>query len=187
MVLPYMLGNLPVDQVDYSSRSPVQEHSWNNVQGAAHPQQTEWNTHGEPNSHPVSDSWPPRHEWTESRNTTMAKVIEPLMIESHDNNGKRFFCGWAGCDHVSGFVRKAQLMTHIRSVHLSEKPFLCTTCNASFTRRQDAVRHVETMNSVMKALQGKTTETDTLSDVNLVDTCSCRSGTAEIFGIMSRP
>lgn len=100
---------------------------------------------------PMPDSSPNTlphvHEWTESKNTTLPKAIEPLILEIPDRSGKRFYCGWIGCNHSGGFVRKAQLITHIRSVHLSEKPFICKACDASFTRRQDAVRHVETMNS----------------------------------------
>ncbi|KIJ30724.1 hypothetical protein M422DRAFT_783899 [Sphaerobolus stellatus SS14] len=96
---------------------------------------------------PVDSPTAQVHEWTESKNTTLPKAIEPLIIEVPDRSGKRFFCGWIGCNHFGGFVRKAQLVTHIRSVHLCEKPFICKACDASFTRRQDAVRHVETMNS----------------------------------------
>ncbi|GJJ11682.1 hypothetical protein Clacol_005918 [Clathrus columnatus] len=89
----------------------------------------------------------PLHHWTEIPNTTLPRALEPLIIEIPDQGIKRFLCGWNGCTHSGGFVRKAQLITHIKSVHLSEKPFVCTTCDASFTRRQDAIRHVDTMNN----------------------------------------
>ncbi|KAF8512341.1 hypothetical protein JB92DRAFT_289725 [Gautieria morchelliformis] len=90
---------------------------------------------------------PIRHEWTEKKNATISRAVDLLVVEAADSGSKRFFCGLVGCRHSAGFVRKVQLLTHIRSVHFCEKPFVCTTCDASFTRRQDAVRHVDTMNS----------------------------------------
>ncbi|KAF8584222.1 hypothetical protein K439DRAFT_1660837 [Ramaria rubella] len=90
---------------------------------------------------------PVQHVWTQASNATIPRVIDLLVIEVIDNGKKIFYCGWNGCKHSLGFVRKIQLVTHIRSVHLYEKPFVCTTCDASFTRRQDAIRHVDTMNS----------------------------------------
>ncbi|KAF8581695.1 hypothetical protein K439DRAFT_202076 [Ramaria rubella] len=70
------------------------------------------------------------------------------MVLEYSNGGvKSFFCGWTGCKHPVGFAQKPQLITHIRSVHLQEKPFLCTTCNTLFARKQEASRHVTSMNS----------------------------------------
>lgn len=78
---------------------------------------------------------------------------------------KSFFCGWEGCKHPVGFAQKPQLITHIRSAHLHEKPFLCTTwfvnclgivcppsypinhSNTLFARKQEASRHVVSLNS----------------------------------------
>lgn len=65
------------------------------------------------------------HEFREV-NTTSTRDIEPYIKERMDQGQKKFFCGWVGCTHTGKFVRKAQLQTHIKSVHLSEKPFVCT-------------------------------------------------------------
>ena len=74
-----------------------------------------------------SSEQPVRHEWTETSNAAISKAIDLLVIEVPDGGAKRFFCGWRECSHTSGFARKAQLLTHIRTVHFSEKPFVCTT------------------------------------------------------------
>ncbi|GJJ13576.1 hypothetical protein Clacol_007832 [Clathrus columnatus] len=73
-----------------------------------------------------------------------------MVVEFSNNGVKSFFCGWAGCKHPVGFAQKPQLITHIRSIHLQEKPFLCTTCNTQFSRKQEASRHVISMNTGRK-------------------------------------
>jgi len=90
-----------------------------------------------------------QHSWVQVGNVTTTKHLSHLVLEeSTSSSGARmFWCGWQGCTHPVGFPHKAQLVTHIRSVHLQEKPFLCITCKTPFARKQDAVRHVATANS----------------------------------------
>jgi hypothetical protein len=97
----------------------------------------------------ASDGSAPPHNWIQVGNVTTTRVLSHLVLEdtSAGNGVRTFFCGWQGCTHPVGFPHKSQLVTHIRSVHLQEKPFLCTTCKTPFARKQDAVRHVTTANS----------------------------------------
>ncbi|KIJ54002.1 hypothetical protein M422DRAFT_775264 [Sphaerobolus stellatus SS14] len=86
------------------------------------------------------------HVIIERTNSTPAENLRAFLVEITRDDVTSYFCGWQGCQHPVGFARQSQLVAHIRSVHLLEKPFLCTTCNASFDRRQDASRHVATLN-----------------------------------------
>ncbi|KAF8509636.1 hypothetical protein JB92DRAFT_2945332 [Gautieria morchelliformis] len=94
---------------------------------------------------PTAD--PMQHAWIERSNTMSGHALDHLVVEISRDGVTTYFCGWEGCRYPVGFAKRTQLITHIRSVHLQEKPFLCTTCNAVFERKQDAVRHVASMNS----------------------------------------
>ncbi|KIJ30725.1 hypothetical protein M422DRAFT_53631 [Sphaerobolus stellatus SS14] len=77
-----------------------------------------------------------QHSWVQVGNVTTTKHLSHLVLEESTSSSGAL-----------GFPHKAQLVTHIRSVHLQEKPFLCITCKTPFARKQDAVRHVATANS----------------------------------------
>jgi len=91
----------------------------------------------------------PQHRWIQVADVTTTRHLSHLVVEgpASDNGMRTFYCGYQGCAHPVGFPHKTQLVTHIRSVHLQEKPFLCTTCKTPFARKQDAVRHVTTANT----------------------------------------
>ncbi|KAF8584220.1 hypothetical protein K439DRAFT_1156241 [Ramaria rubella] len=88
-----------------------------------------------------------QHSWIQRGTITTAQQLGHAIVEAFSDNIKYFLCGWTGCNHPFGFPQKYQLMTHIRSTHLQEKPFLCTTCRATFSRKQEAVRHVRSANT----------------------------------------
>ncbi|KAF8529699.1 hypothetical protein BU17DRAFT_60472 [Hysterangium stoloniferum] len=90
------------------------------------------------------------HVWVQRSQVTTSKALNHLVLEFSTNGVRSFFCGWTGCKHPVGFAQKPQLITHIRSAHLQEKPFVCTTCNTQFSRKQEASRHVLSMNSGRK-------------------------------------
>jgi len=94
-----------------------------------------------------SDSASVTHNWIQVGSVTTSKSLKPYVVDVSSSETKYFLCGWNDCRHPVEFNNKSQLITHIRSVHLQEKPFLCTTCQTSFARKQDAIRHVETANS----------------------------------------
>ncbi|KAF8519605.1 hypothetical protein BU17DRAFT_65828 [Hysterangium stoloniferum] len=86
------------------------------------------------------------HAWVQTGLVTGSKFLNQYVIDHSTDDVPCFTCGWGGCTHRSAFPQKSQLLTHIRSVHLEEKPYKCTTCQTTFARKQDAVRHVETAN-----------------------------------------
>ncbi|KAF8584223.1 hypothetical protein K439DRAFT_1633714 [Ramaria rubella] len=99
----------------------------------------------------VPSYWQPhenvvQHSWTQMGEITPSKDLGHHVLDVITGGIKTFFCRWPGCKHPVGFAQKPQLFTHIRSVHLQEKPFRCITCHATFARKQDATRHVITMN-----------------------------------------
>ncbi|KIJ54001.1 hypothetical protein M422DRAFT_24996 [Sphaerobolus stellatus SS14] len=103
-----------------------------------------------PNSATSSLSNSGQHAWVQTAPVTTSKALNHLVCEFSNNGIKTFFCGWTGCKHPVGFTQKPQLITHIRSAHLQEKPFMCSTCKVQFSRKQEASRHVLSMNSGRK-------------------------------------
>ncbi|KAF8503000.1 hypothetical protein JB92DRAFT_2972307 [Gautieria morchelliformis] len=87
-----------------------------------------------------------QHEWIQTGAVTTTRLLSHLVREASHAGVRYFFCGVEGCSH-SGFPHKSQLITHIRSVHLQEKPFLCITCSTPFARKQEAIRHVNSANN----------------------------------------
>ena len=69
----------------------------------------------------------PKHVWRQIGNVSTIKSLSHLIVQVSVSNVTTYLCGWNGCTHSAGFVHKAQLLTHIRSAHLQEKPFQCTT------------------------------------------------------------
>ncbi|CAD6580634.1 MAG: hypothetical protein CYPHOPRED_001316 [Cyphobasidiales sp. Tagirdzhanova-0007] len=53
--------------------------------------------------------------------------------------GKRFLCSYPGCSRT--FSRNFNLSTHYNT-HLGIKPFGCSYCPKSFSRRHDCARHI---------------------------------------------
>jgi len=94
---------------------------------------------------PSTDDAQP-HVVVERIDSTPVEALRDVIVEISRDGVNSFFCGWQGCQYPVGFAKQVQLLAHIRSVHLQEKPYTCTTCNATFDRRQDASRHVATMN-----------------------------------------
>lgn len=70
---------------------------------------------------------PVLHEWIQTSEVTTTKKLSHLVHEITIEGVKSFYCAWRDCQHPTGFTQKPQLITHIRSIHLKEKPFLCTT------------------------------------------------------------
>ncbi|KAF8512336.1 hypothetical protein JB92DRAFT_2929004 [Gautieria morchelliformis] len=89
----------------------------------------------------------PQHVWRQTSSVSTATSLSHLILQTSINNVTTFLCGWNNCPHPVGFSQKAQLTTHIRSMHLQEKPFECTTCGTCFSRKQEAIRHVNSMNN----------------------------------------
>ncbi|KAF8512339.1 hypothetical protein JB92DRAFT_2929012 [Gautieria morchelliformis] len=95
---------------------------------------------------PIQDQRVARHICIQNADTTPSRDLRRYITEVSNEGVRSFFCAWQDCKHPVGFATKPKLMTHIRSAHLQEKPFVCITCEAKFTRKQDANRHAAAMN-----------------------------------------
>ena len=62
-----------------------------------------------------------------------------LMIAGETTKEKRFLCSFPGCNRA--FSRNFNLSTHYNT-HLGIKPFACTHCTKTFSRRHDCARHI---------------------------------------------
>ncbi|KAF8584230.1 hypothetical protein K439DRAFT_1157142 [Ramaria rubella] len=87
-----------------------------------------------------------QHAWIQTGTISTSKSLNHFILPVTAGNVTSFLCGWAGCKHPVGFCQKTHLVTHIRSVHLQEKPFRCIKCGVSFARKQEATRHVNGFN-----------------------------------------
>ena len=65
-------------------------------------------------------------------------------IREKDKSSKKFICSYPGCKQ--GFSRNFNLSTHYNT-HLGVKPFPCTHCPKSFSRRHDCGRHIAAVHS----------------------------------------
>ncbi|KAF8532365.1 hypothetical protein JB92DRAFT_2842115 [Gautieria morchelliformis] len=97
----------------------------------------------------LSDMPACHHIWCQTAPVSSTKQLSHLIVQAPFNSVPTFFCGWHNCTHPVGFRQKAQLITHIRSAHLQERPFQCT-CGTLFGRKQEAIRHVNAMTSGKK-------------------------------------
>ncbi|KAF8521577.1 hypothetical protein BU17DRAFT_87796 [Hysterangium stoloniferum] len=87
-----------------------------------------------------------QHTWVQVKEKMPNKTLAQHVAEVYHDGVHSFFCGWPDCKHPVGFTLKNQVITHMRSAHLQERTFLCIACNTSFARKQDAIRHVVSMN-----------------------------------------
>ncbi|GJJ11683.1 hypothetical protein Clacol_005919 [Clathrus columnatus] len=95
---------------------------------------------------PTGPDRPRQHLWIQRAPIIPARTLNGHVTDVYNDGVITFFCAWPGCTHLMGFAHKAQVITHVRSAHLQEKPYVCTTCNTTFARKQDAKRHVVSLN-----------------------------------------
>lgn len=86
-----------------------------------------------PNQHQHSHQQAMPHIWTQRNDLTPSTDLLPHVWEDCHDGVRSFFCAWQGCKHPVGFETKTRLITHIRSVHLHEKPFVCITWYVIFS------------------------------------------------------
>ncbi|KAF8484180.1 hypothetical protein JB92DRAFT_3030835 [Gautieria morchelliformis] len=88
------------------------------------------------------------HAYIRTADTRIRSPYEHVcQIDSPCHDSRYFVCAYEGCMHPVGFYTAQEAADHVRAMHVPDKPFTCMTCGASFMRKQDAVRHVKTMNS----------------------------------------
>jgi hypothetical protein len=74
-----------------------------------------------------------------STGSRSSKYRSSKLADGSDKKEKKFTCTYPGCDR--SFSRNFNLSTHYNT-HLGIKPFACTHCDKTFSRRHDCARHV---------------------------------------------
>ncbi|KAF8510155.1 hypothetical protein JB92DRAFT_3097489 [Gautieria morchelliformis] len=87
----------------------------------------------------------PEHRFMQVGPIAYASDLKAYIIKARNNGQTYFWCHYPSCSHPSHFDSRRQAISHVRSVHLKEKPFRCT-CGTYFAHKQDASRHVDTKN-----------------------------------------
>ncbi|KAF8530826.1 hypothetical protein JB92DRAFT_3139211 [Gautieria morchelliformis] len=88
----------------------------------------------------------PQHIVMQVGTLTTTLDLEAYIIKTRVNDTTSYSCGYPDCGQKGRFVSRRKAISHIRCIHLKEKPFKCTTCGTFFARKPDATRHVSTMN-----------------------------------------
>jgi hypothetical protein len=106
----------------------------------------------------------PQHSLVQVSAITTTLDLKAYIIETKVDQLTYYSCGYPGCGHKGRFNTRRQAISHIRCIHLKEKPFKCITWYAYrlpwatqtsvilsysgtfFARRPDATRHVNMMN-----------------------------------------
>jgi hypothetical protein len=57
---------------------------------------------------------------------TSQAEINQYIIQTKGNGNTCFTCGYPPCSHEGVFDNRSQAASHVRRVHLKEKPFECT-------------------------------------------------------------
>jgi len=79
------------------------------------------------------------HHLSGSSTSTPGKVRSGGGKKAIGEKEKKFICSYPGCSRA--FSRNFNLSTHYNT-HLGVKPFACSHCPKSFSRRHDCARHV---------------------------------------------
>ncbi|KAI9338748.1 hypothetical protein BDR26DRAFT_404546 [Obelidium mucronatum] len=64
--------------------------------------------------------------------------FQPESIHSDNGGPELFKCPFPGCEKI--FTQSYNVKPH-HKLHFNIRPYLCKTCNLSFTRERDLVRH----------------------------------------------
>ncbi|KAF8576854.1 hypothetical protein K439DRAFT_600882 [Ramaria rubella] len=94
---------------------------------------------------------PLEHTYTKISDLTDVQILYTYVREVNPSSvGPGYFaCKYGGCMYPGAFAEEGEAIRHVRLAHLNERAqaFACITCGTVFIRKQDAVRHVRTMNS----------------------------------------
>jgi hypothetical protein len=106
----------------------------------------------------------PQHSLVQVSAITTTLDLKSYIIETKVDQITYYSCGYPYCGHKARFNTRRQAVSHIRCIHLKDKPFKCITWYAYrsqwakrtlvllsysgtfFARRPDATRHVNTRN-----------------------------------------
>ncbi|KAF8515659.1 hypothetical protein JB92DRAFT_2914017 [Gautieria morchelliformis] len=92
---------------------------------------------------PPSES--PQHTFSQVGTLTSLSDLEIYIIKTNDEGNTYHRCAYPTCSDKARFPSRRHVISHIRRVHLKEKPFICS-CGKMYAYAQDAKRHVDTKN-----------------------------------------
>ncbi|KAF8508062.1 hypothetical protein JB92DRAFT_651700 [Gautieria morchelliformis] len=86
----------------------------------------------------------PEHISMQVAPITSAADLKELISTTKVSGITSYWCDYPTCSRR--FKTRRQVITHLRHIHLEEKPFKCVTCGKHFAHKQDANRHVNAKN-----------------------------------------
>ncbi|KAF8509242.1 hypothetical protein JB92DRAFT_3144757 [Gautieria morchelliformis] len=92
---------------------------------------------------PPSES--PQHTFSQAGTLTSLSDLKIYIIKINDQGNTYHRCAYPNCSDKARFPSKRHAISHIRRVHLKEKPFICS-CGKMYAYAQGAKRHVDTKN-----------------------------------------
>ncbi|KAF8509237.1 hypothetical protein JB92DRAFT_3120019 [Gautieria morchelliformis] len=87
----------------------------------------------------------PQHTFSQVGTFTSFSDLEIYIIKTNDESNTYHSCAYPNCSDKARFPSKRHAISHIRRVHLKEKPFMCS-CGKVYAYAQDAKRHIDTKN-----------------------------------------
>ncbi|KAF8509240.1 hypothetical protein JB92DRAFT_2947480 [Gautieria morchelliformis] len=87
----------------------------------------------------------PQHTFSQVGTLTSFSDLKIYIIKTNDEGNTYHRCAYPNCSDKGRFPSKRHAISHIRRVHIKEKPFMCS-CGKMYAYAQDAKRHVDTKN-----------------------------------------
>ncbi|GJJ11601.1 hypothetical protein Clacol_005836 [Clathrus columnatus] len=83
---------------------------------------------------------------------THRQIFNLYVRQLPSGNRRSLACKYSRCSYPSAFRTEEEAVQHVTSAHLNQswEGFVCLTCGVLMARKQDAVRHVKTMNAGKK-------------------------------------
>ncbi|PYI09415.1 hypothetical protein BO78DRAFT_415692 [Aspergillus sclerotiicarbonarius CBS 121057] len=63
-------------------------------------------------------------------------------------------CGWAGCTNSKSFNRPADLLRHVRNLHVTPNAYVCrvNNCGRAFNRKDNLMEHIARVHHLLREL-----------------------------------
>ncbi|KAF8509232.1 hypothetical protein JB92DRAFT_2947435, partial [Gautieria morchelliformis] len=87
----------------------------------------------------------PQHTFSQVGTFTSLSDLKIYIIKTNDEGNTYHRCAYPNCSDKARFPSRRHTISHIRRVHLKEKPFICS-CGKMYAYAQDAKRHIDTKN-----------------------------------------
>ncbi|KAF8584221.1 hypothetical protein K439DRAFT_1660836 [Ramaria rubella] len=88
-----------------------------------------------------------RHSYIYIDGADGSQTMNAYILEAETPGEPNYYvCVYKDCNIPTKYATPMEALSHIRVKHFRNRLLLCTACHATFMRKQDAVRHVDTMN-----------------------------------------